>query len=181
MKKVIVASTNPVKIRAVERGFKKVFKREKFVVTGVQVLSLVADQPMTDEETLQGATNRAQGAKKECPNADFWIGIEGGIEPVGKKDMLCIAWIVILSKSGTLGKARTSAFFMPHEIVKLVKKGKELGEADDIVFNRTGSKYTDGTVGALTNGLINRTSYYEEVVILALIPFINSHLTFSNE
>ncbi len=34
--------------------------------------------PMSDAETLMGATNRANNAKKEVPDADYWVGLEGG-------------------------------------------------------------------------------------------------------
>ena len=41
---------------------------------------------------------------------------------------------------------------------------------------RENSKHHDGTVGKLTLGLVDRTSYYEHAAILALIPFINLEL-----
>ena len=63
--------------------------------------------------------------------------------------------------------------FLPPKIVKLINEGLELGDADDIVFNKSNSKQENGAVGLLTNNIINRTSYYFEAVILALIPFKN--------
>ena len=52
----------------------------------------------------------------------------------------------------------------------------ELGEADDFVFKRKNSKKKDGAVGILTNGLIDRRKYYEEAVVMSLIPFLNKNL-----
>ena len=49
-------------------------------------------------------------------------------------------------------------------------------EADDIVFKRNNSKEKNGAVGILTNNLIDRTKYYEEAVVLSLIPFIKNEL-----
>ena len=40
-------------------------------------------------------------------------------------------------------------------------------------------KKKDGAVGILTKGLITRKSYYEEAVVLALIPFVNKDLVFN--
>jgi non-canonical (house-cleaning) NTP pyrophosphatase len=57
MKKVIVASTNPVKIKTTEMGFAKMFPNETFEVEGVSAESEVSDQPMSEKETLLGATN----------------------------------------------------------------------------------------------------------------------------
>ncbi len=63
MKKIIVASKNPVKINATKVAFEKVFPQETFEVIGMQVPSFVSDQPMSDEETLEGAINRAENVK----------------------------------------------------------------------------------------------------------------------
>ena len=62
MKHVVVASNNPVKKQAALAGFQKMFAHEDFKIEGIAVPSGVSDQPMSDEETLQGALNRAQKA-----------------------------------------------------------------------------------------------------------------------
>lgn len=49
-------------------------------------------------------------------------------------------------------------------------------DIDDILFNRSNSKQEDGAVGILTGRIIDRTKYYLEAVILALIPFKNEKL-----
>ncbi len=51
--RVCVASTNPVKIAAVQGAFTKSFPSNEIVVVGKGVSSGVADQPMTDIETRQ--------------------------------------------------------------------------------------------------------------------------------
>ena len=76
------------------------------------------------------------------------------------------------------GVGKTSLFQLPKEIQRLVLKGVELGVADDVVFERTNSKKKDGAVGILTHGIINRTKYYKEAVIMSLIPFVNKGLSF---
>ncbi|HED38260.1 MAG TPA: non-canonical purine NTP phosphatase [Ignavibacteria bacterium] len=173
-KKVIVASKNPVKINAVKIGFERMFPLEKFEFEGISVSSEVSEQPMDDEETLTGGINRAHNAKAEFQDADYWVGIEGGVEKINN-EMNTFAWVVIESKYKK-GKARTGAFFLPRKIIELVAAGKELGEADDIVFQHTNSKQKNGSVGILTENVITRTSYYTETVILALIPFKNIEL-----
>ena len=70
MKKIIVASTNPVKIEAVQIGFAQMFPTESFDVQGVSVPSEVSAQPMTSNETLTGALNRAHNVSKLVPEAD---------------------------------------------------------------------------------------------------------------
>lgn len=175
MKRVIVASKNPVKINATLSGFQKMFPSEQFEIEGVSVPSLVSNQPKSDAETFSGARSRADNAYREYPNADFWVGIEGGLEEKNS-DMEAFAWAVIRARDGGVGKARTGTFFLPAQIAELIKQGKELGEADNIVFGRINSKQENGAVGILTDNVIDRTKYYTEAVILALIPFKNKKL-----
>jgi inosine/xanthosine triphosphatase len=174
MKKVVIASKNPVKIEAVKCGFEKMFVGEEFEFVGVSVPSGVADQPMMSVETLKGANNRAENAQKELPAADYWVGVEGGIEKFGE-EMEAFAWVFVKSMD-CFGKAKTGTFFLPKEVVRLVSTGMELGLADDIVFQRNNSKQQNGAVGLLTGDVIGRTSFYADAVVLALIPFKNEEL-----
>lgn len=176
MKKLIVASENPVKINSTFEAFRKMFPQEKFEIEGVSVSSEVSDQPKSNLETYSGALNRANNAKLHN-DADFYIGIEGGIEEKNS-EMEAFAWVVIISKDSLIGKGRTGSFFLPPQIIELIKQGKELGDADDIVFGRTNSKQENGSVGILTGNVIDRTKYYTGTVILALIPFKNKQLYF---
>ena len=171
---VIVGSNNPVKIEAVKRAFSKAFPGASLEVTGCDADSGVSVQPMNDESTVRGASNRAAHCRSIYPEADYWIGLEGGCQ-FNDDNLEAFAWMVILSENKK-GKARTASFVLPKEVAALVKNGLELGEADDIVFQQNDSKQKNGAVGILTNNLIDRTSYYEQALILALIPFINSSL-----
>lgn len=187
MKRIVLASRNPVKARAALGAFERVFPRDTFTLDGVSVPSGVSDQPRSEAETLRGAKNRAEGARRSRPEADFWVGIEGGIveedgivveDGVDKdgdeKPMTAFAWMVVLS--GELeGRSRSASFALPRPVARLVRQGKELGEADDIVFGRSRSKTEEGAVGLLTDRLIDRAALYEHAMILALIPFRHPH------
>lgn len=175
MKTLVVASTNPVKIQAALDGFRRMFPADEFEARGVSVPSGVTDQPMTDAETLQGALNRAANARRAAPDGDYWVGIEGGVEDGAA--LQAFAWIVVLNGE-QVGKSRTATFDLPDEVAALVRQGIELGHADDQVFGRANSKQQNGSVGLLTGDVIDRTAYYTQAVILALIPFRNPELTF---
>ncbi len=174
MKNIHVASTNPVKVNAAAEGFKTAFPGEEFLVTGYRVDHGVPTQPMTDAETRQGSEIRARLLREEYPNADYWVGIEGGVEADGD-GLLVFAWVTVLSNERH-GTGRTGAFHVPPEVASLVRGGMELGLADDQVFGRENSKQQNGAVGLLTNDLITRQTYYEHAVILALVPFLNPGL-----
>jgi inosine/xanthosine triphosphatase len=178
MQTIIVASQNPVKIAAVKQGFRRMFPTVSYTVRGVTVSSGVPDQPLSDAETLQGALNRANNASSLDDNADFYVGIEGGVD-THDTTLQCFAWIAIRSnEQQRTGKARTATYYLPEETAKLVRGGMELGDADDLIFGRTNSKQHNGSVGLLTDDVVDRTAVYEQAVILALIPFKNKTLTF---
>jgi inosine/xanthosine triphosphatase len=171
---IVVASTNPVKIRAALEGFRRMFPDQAFEARGVAVPSGVSHQPLSDLETLQGALNRSAAAQAADPAADFWVGIEGGCE-VMDDELAVFAWAVVRSRD-RLGKGRTGLFFLPEAVAQLVRAGQELGEADDIVFNRTNSKQGNGAIGLLTGDVIGRAAYYEHAMLMALVPFKNPDL-----
>lgn len=174
MKTIVIASKNPVKIKAVKHAFTLMFPGQMFKLESVAVASGVSDQPTSDTEVLKGAENRASNAKKKTPHADFWVGIEGGIEDT-EFGMTAFAWIVIMSEK-LIGRGRTGTFLLPEKVAQLVRQGKELGHANDIVFNRTNSKQSDGAIGLLTGNVIDRTRLYEHGVIMALVMFKNIEL-----
>ncbi|KAJ4865129.1 hypothetical protein T069G_01659 [Trichoderma breve] len=177
--RVIVASRNNVKISAAREAFGGMFPSAEFSFTGLNVPSGVADQPMTDAETLQGARNRARNARDAEPQADYWVGIEGGVDDSGDA-METFAWVVVLGRTERMGRARTAAFFQPEEVARLVRGGMELGPAGDQVFGSENSRAHSGSIGLLTGDLIKRSAYYVPAVIGALIPFRNLTLTFTD-
>lgn len=174
MKTIVVASQNPVKLKAAEAGFKAMFPAEEVKVLSVERQVTISMQPMTSAETLQGACERASNARLAQPDADYWMGIEGGVEDT-PEGMELFAWVVVLDRDRE-GKGRTGMFYLPEKLRDLVRGGMELGEADDLVFGRSNSKQANGAVGLLTEDAITRTTYYIPAVIFALIPFKNPKL-----
>jgi len=174
MVRIGIASSNPVKIAAALAGFQQMFPGEIFEAVSVDVSVSVSLQPMSDEETLRGAEERAGQAKVLKPELDYWVGIEGGCAdwPVG---MGAFAWVVILDEHHC-GRGRSGEFFLPEKVAELVRTGVELGEADDKVFSRNNSKQGNGAIGLLTNDIIDRKSLYIPAVVFALIPFKNPEL-----
>jgi inosine/xanthosine triphosphatase len=174
METIVVGSHNPVKLEAILRAFERMFPTRRFKVRGVPVDSGVADQPMSDNETFEGARNRMTQAKNGWPEADFWVGIEGGIEdrPDG---MAAFAWITVLS-THRYGQARTATFLLPPKVAELIHQGVELGHANDQLFNRQNSKQQEGAIGTLTELVIDRRDLYEHAAIMALVPLKNEAL-----
>lgn len=163
--KVVVASRNPAKVEAVRSGFALMFPGVIASLEAVSAASGVSDQPMSREETLQGARGRVQDARKLAPDADYYVGLEGGcgLDSVG---LYCQAYVVI-SDGQREGVAQSAAFYLPPAVAKLVvEDGLELGHANDRVFQQHNSKQQTGAVGILTNDIITRTSFLQQVACL---------------
>jgi len=171
---VVIASQNPIKLEAVKVAFDQLFANQSVNFLTCEAASGVSYQPIGNKETLQGAINRAENAYIKYSQADYWVGIEGGVEK-NSQEYEAFAWIVIKSKY-KISRGKTGTFVLPLQVGKLLDEGKELGEADDIVFGMVDSKKGVGAVGILTQGKITRAKYYAEAVKLALIPFINEDL-----
>lgn len=171
---VLVGSKNPVKISCTEDAFTRAFN-SSFLVEGINASSGVPEQPVGERETLLGAKNRAYNSREVFPEANYWVGIEGGVDE-DEKGMFAFAWIFILDNSGKTSQSKTGTFYLPTQVAELVRNGMELGKADDLIFEQENSKHQGGSVGILTQGVINREEYYRQAIILALIPFLNKPL-----
>ena len=172
MIRVSVGSHNPVKIKAVQKAFSKAFGKCYFV--SVLASSGISEMPMSFEELVDGAKNRAKESIKNT-KSDFGVGLEGGFETT-KLGTFLTGFVAILDKEGEWGFGRCGGILVPEFIVKRVKQGKELGEVVDEIRKTKDTRKREGTVGFLTNNLIVREQSFEHAVICALAPFINKDL-----
>lgn len=167
---VVVTSRNPVKLGAVERAFRQSFPGVELSIEPVSVASGVSEQPMSDAETRQGARNRVAAGRRARPEADYWVGLEGGLEEIDG-ELLASAWMVVGGPGGAVHEARTPTLPLPPGIHALVRAGMELGEANDRVFGTHNSKQAQGAFGLLTDGRMTREGVYAQALELALVPF----------
>lgn len=170
--KVVVTSHNPVKIAAAREAFLTQFPTREIQLIPLAVESGVPDQPMSDEETRQGARNRVANARLKNPDADYWVGLEGGLDFFDGR-LMAFAWMVIAAGNDQISETRSVTLPLPPEVQALVSEGLELGEANDRVFSTLNSKQGGGAFGLLTDGLMTREGIYTQTLILALIPFVH--------
>lgn len=170
--KVVVASANPVKLGAAQQAFEAALPDEKIVVESVSVASGVGDQPASDAETRRGAQTRAKNAADAMPDADFWVGMEGGTEAIDGR-LTAFAWMVVRAPDGKTGEARSVTLPLPSAVKALVDEGLELGVANDRVFSTVNSKQGGGAFGLLTDGRYTRESVYAETLAVAMLPLVH--------
>lgn len=164
--KVVVGSNNPVKVAAVREVFVEMLGECE--VVGVEVASGVSEQPISQEETIAGAKNRARKAMQQ---GDYGVGLEGGVTEIDHKLFEC-AWVAVARTDGRLGLAGGLYFELPPKVASRIRAGEELGPIM-AEYMKYDVKRTDGAIGVLTKGALSRQQAYEQIVKSALVKMVS--------
>ena len=172
MTKVVVGSKNPVKIKAVENVFRKVFGNVE--VHSVEVDSGVSHTPSSWDEIARGAINRAKNALQKI-SVDFGVGLEGGYEKT-RFGVFMTGAVAIIDKDGRLGISKCNGILLPKRVVEKLEQGEELGDIMDELQGVKNTKQKWGAVGFFTKNYSNRQESFEFAVLCALARFLRKEL-----
>lgn len=171
--KVAVGSTNKVKVDAVRNMFTQAFGLVE--VVSVEPGHGIERQPQ-EGRVIEGAVRRARNALK-ATGADFGVGVEAGLfmnAHVGKK--LDVQYCAVVDSSGRMTMGHGPGFEYPPEVIEAVDKGATVGDTMSALTGIDDIGKNQGSVGYLSDGLIDRTSLTEIAVLMALIPRIRRDL-----
>lgn len=170
--KIAVGSTNPAKVRAVQRAVRKAWPDAEIVP--LEVPSGVSEMPLSAEEGKRGALQRASAAR-QAAEADLGIGLEGAVEerPEG---LYLTGWVAVVDREGYASLVQTAAMPLPAVIAEEIRAGAELGPVMDRYSGQNNSKQHLGAVGFLTRGLVPRSLGFYVGVGLALAPWLRREL-----
>ena len=157
-----IASKNPAKINAVSNVLKTM--EWSVDLSAIDADSEVSAQPYSQQETREGAVNRAKNALADY---DFAIGLEGGVYEMEGTLYLC-NWGALATQEGHVFTAAGAQIPLPKEIADGLRKGTELGPIMDEYANESGIRKHKGAIGILTNGLVNRGEMFGHVVKLLI-------------
>jgi inosine/xanthosine triphosphatase len=150
------------------------------LATGVEpvcckVPSGVADQPMSEEETIQGAINRAKAALQKHPACQIGLGLEGGLAYeetfTGQWYLIsiCAAW-----DGSRLFLGKGLGFPVPQQAVdRIINEGIALGDVIDEWSGTTGSNQQGGAYSLLTADRVRRADVFCQAVLAATTPFVS--------
>lgn len=178
---VAVGTSNPIKVKAVEKVLSKFFKVS---VVMKDVPSEVLPQPVGLEMTIKGAVLRARNALNAEGGIELGVGIEAGLIPVpgtisGYMDQQFVA---IVDRKGRVTVGGGPAFECPRSLVaQVLGEGIEVGTAMDELtgIHELGQK--QGAIGFFSKGRLDRTSLTECAVLMALIPRLNEGMYFAQD
>lgn len=170
---IAVGSERPSKITPVKEVFEHHFKHVN--VIGVSVSSGVAEQPLSDDEIFTGAYNRAKAALEKVKNAEYGVGIEGGLHKYS------YGWferstVVIMDRKGNIGIGTSGGLALPKVVLHKIEAGKTLEEVIDELFGTTKIGSGIGMFGLLTKGIVTRAEGIKHGVAFALARFLHAEL-----
>ncbi len=171
--KILVGSTNPVKIRAARRSFAHYFFDPWVEASSVD--SGVSEQPVGDE-IFVGAKNRClnllENRSKDGILVDYVVGIESGVMKINQSwfnfDCACVADI-----NGVFSYGLSPAYCLNDSITQCLLNGEELGDVIDRMYGTSDIKRQGGAIALFSQGVTSREEHCYQAVLMALIFFLN--------
>ena len=172
--KVCVGTSNPSKLRGVEKALRLFFSDVQ--VTCVPVDSGVPPQPIGMEQIFRGAKNRALNALASS-DCDLGVGVEAGIYAVGDT-YFDVQVAAIADKNGLVTYGLSPSFPIPPKFAKALLTGEvpELEVIVDKTFNTRNIGEKGGFIKLLTKGKVLREDLAYYAVVMALVPRLNREL-----
>ncbi len=170
--KVIICTENKAKITAVKEVLDKVWT--EFEIISEKFSSEVSEQPITEEEGMAGAINRAKNGQLKYPEADYYIGLEGYVD-TNKYGMFLAGIVAIINKQGNIGLGSSAKMQLPTFIQTSINNGQELGPLMKDLMNdsKDNIRQYDGTNGIFSKGLYNRVDEFKDATKCALVKFLS--------
>ena len=156
--KLYVGSINRVKVSAVVEALDDF----DLNIIPFEATSEVGPQPIGDEQTLQGAINRA----KSLPTNGLRIGLEAGVTLLNNQ-LFLVNFGALIDEDGELYVAGGTRIPLPEHIKKLVLEDKlELADAMKQTYKVEGIKHQNGAIGYFTNDLVKRKEIFIHITKL---------------
>lgn len=167
MLKIAVGSKNPSKIKAARAAFARM--NLAATIIGIDATSGVSAQPFSDQETIEGAVNRA---KTVIDGFDYAIGLEGGVTELPPFGLFLCNWAAVANRAGEVGIGGGHRLQLPDDIASALRSGKELGDIIDQWAGANQIRSRQGTIGVLTGNRMTRADVFEDAILCAFSPFL---------
>jgi inosine/xanthosine triphosphatase len=168
----------------------------EFELVGFEVASGVSHTPLSHEELMRGARQRAEAlvamARKNGSEWHYFVGLEGGLDIIhetasplstpsnlahgSRRRVLLESWAYV--SDGARGHyGRSGGIELPEPLVReVLENGTELAVAIDRFAGMVGIRDAQGAWGVLSGDLISRQEAFRLAVIAAFAPFYNAKM-----
>lgn len=145
---------------------------EEVTLEPVDAASGQADTPLSTEATLAGARARARAALAAVPRASLALGLEGGVEVLGRAPLQVVLrnWAVAWDGRRE-GVGSSAGIMLPESVTVAVLAGEDLADVIDRHANEHDVRSRQGAFGVLTAGVLTRADAYVQAVLTALAPW----------
>jgi len=203
MEKILVAvgSTRRPKVNAVIEALVAIRTASDFLpsfeVLGIEVESGVRHTPLSREDLMAGARQRAEAlvqmARARNEGWKYFVGLEGGLDVIAGLDVIpsldvvpeldvvseashrwvfLESWAYVSDGEGRGSFGQSGAVLVPDPLAQtVVDDGIELSQAIDAFAGGQGIRDAQGAWGVLTDNLITRQESFRIAAINAFAPF----------
>jgi non-canonical (house-cleaning) NTP pyrophosphatase len=203
---VAVGSTRRPKVNAVTEALAAIRAVSdllpSFEVLGIEVESGVRHTPLSREDLMAGARQRAetlvQMARAKNERWKYFVGLEGGLEVIAGLEVIpsldvvpeldvvreashrwvfLESWAYVSDGEGRGSFGQSGAVLVPETLAQtVVDDGLELSQAMDAFAGGHNIRDAEGAWGILTRNLTTRQDSFRAAVINAFAPFFNREL-----
>jgi len=174
--KIVVWTKNPAKIKAIEESLERVIYLEddKIEIIPLSVSSDVSDMPISMEENIQWAKNRAFNCSKEV-EADLYVWMEWWTTLIN--DKVFLFWVVYIINSewkenfGISNMIEVPEYFRK----KIYDEWKELWPILVEATKEEDASKKWWAFGHWTDNMLTRTDQFVLAFISAIVPFYNKY------
>jgi inosine/xanthosine triphosphatase len=203
---VAVGSTRRPKVNAVTDALTAIRAVSDFLptfeVVGIEVPSGVRHTPLSREDLMAGARQRAEAlvqmARAKNDRWKYFVGLEGGLDVIAGLDAIpsldvvpdldvvseasirwvfLESWAYVTDGAGRGAFGQSGAVLLPESLAEtVVDGGVELSQAIDAFAGGHNIRDAEGAWGILTRNLVTRQDSFRAAVINAFAPFFNRKL-----
>ncbi len=176
---IAIGTKNTAKVQALEEILKDYPHFQDLQIVPFSVSSEVSEQPLSLEETIQGAKNRAKNGFVACDGCSYGFGIESGlIEAPGAQTGFFNVCVCSIYNGKDFYIGLSTGFEIPPSILSLITEKKmDMSQAclHSGITDNTHIGSQEGLIGILTKGRVDRKEYSKQAMMSALVQLECSH------
>jgi inosine/xanthosine triphosphatase len=170
----------------------------EYEIVGVEVESGVSHTPVSRDELMRGARQRAEAliemARQSGAGWQYFVGLEGGLDVLhegaspdemlrhsalrqnGRRRVFLESWAYV--SDGARGHyGRSGSIELPESLAhEVLENGVELADAIDRFAGAVGIRDAQGAWGVLSRNFITRQEAFRVAVLAAFAPFYNERM-----
>jgi len=167
--KIVLGSTSKAKKEILDKALRNSIKG-KYEIVGINADSEISDQPLSEDETVKGAVNRARNAFKQVPDADFAVGLEGGLNKVDGANYFLVCGTAIVDNTQKAYIGVGGQLELPKEVSDRISNNEQFGEA---IREYEAKNKTDQNVAPLVESIISREASFIQAINNAYLSYKN--------